>query len=245
VAVLVVGFMVWLLFFLKEKTDQTPVPGTPHAQVAANPEASGKVKPETDEIQPRAQKLSSIEPQQKKASDSGAADAESPGQPAAASVAASTPVSDQPPSKVAENRKEASDSPPPVKKIASRSKQVPSARAVAITSLLENGEKNLKKYRLTTPERDCAYFYFKEVLRMDPRNSAARKGIVRIGDAYGRLAEREISRSEYDKAENYVDRGLKVVPGHARLLALKEELDRPQPLRFLDDVGKTVKGLFE
>jgi hypothetical protein len=245
ITVLIVASMVWLLFWLKQQTPQTRAPETPRARVADHKQEPRKVQPEAERTRTLTQKTDSIAPQQEMASAASAAGEASRRQPAAESVAASKPVSDQPASKAAEGRKTAKASPPPIRKIASRSKQVSSTRSVAIESLLENAEKNLKKYRLTTPERDCAYFYFKEVLRMDPRNSAARKGIVRIGDAYGRLAEREISRSEYEKAENYVNKGLEVVPRHSRLLALKKELDRPRSLRFFDDVGKKVKGLFE
>ena len=244
-AVLIVASMVWLLFWLKQKNIQIPVSETPPARVAPKQEEPRKAQPDADRATTSAQTPDSIALQKEKAPDPGAAGAGPREKPAVKAGKTSEPVSDQPASKPTEGIEKKKASPPPIKQIASRSTKDASTRSDAIQTLLANGEKNLKKYRLTSPEKDCAYFYFKEVLRMDPRNAAARKGIYRIGDAYGRLAEREISRSEYEKAQRYVDKGLKVVPRHARLVALKEELARPRPLRFFDDVGKKVKGLFD
>jgi hypothetical protein len=222
VTVLIVASMIWLVATLKSKIPQNPAAGTPPARMADNPE-----KPRTE------------------APETGMAGAESLGQPAGKTGEASGPRLDRPASKPAEDLEKKRALPPPIKHKASRSKKVASARSVAIQALLANAEKNLSQYQLTTPEKDCAYFYFKEVLRLDPRNVGARNGMRRIGDAYGRLAEREIRQFQYETAQGYVKKGLKVAPRNARLLALKKELARPRPLIILEDVGDKVKDLFE
>jgi len=244
VTALVVAFMIWLLLSLKPKNTQPPVSEMPPAGVADSQKAPREGPPETDKTPPQRQKPSSIAPQHSTASEAGTARAESRHQPADKTSEASDPIGAQRASIPAEGLEENKALPPP-KRISSRSKQIASARSVAIQSLLANGEKNLKKYRLTTPETDCAYFYFKEVLRLEPRNTVARKGIYRIGDAYGRLADREISRFQYEKAQAYVNQGLKVAPNNARLSAMKKELARPRPLIIFEDVGKKVKNLFD
>lgn len=248
VTVVVVASMIWLLFSLKPENTQTPVSEAPPVRVAVQADQQDnpqKPQSETHPIPPQTQTPARNEPQQEKASATVMARAASPGQPPPETRGASEAVSEQPASTPAEGREETKVSPLPIKHIASRSKQVASARSISVESLLANGEKNLKNYRLTTPETDCAYFYFKEALRLDPRNAAARKGIYRIGDAYGRLAASEISRFQYEKAQGYVNTGLKVAPNHVHLLALKKELARPRPLIILEDVGEKVKNLFD
>jgi hypothetical protein len=147
-------------------------------------------------------------------------------------------------------------SPPPIIHKSSRSKKPvaargnnqtsrAAARAAAIKSLLEKAEYNLKKYRLTTPEKDCAYYYYKKVLLMDPGNDAASQGILLIGDAYGRLADGEIGRFQYEEARVYVGKGLKVDPKNPHLRALDKKLSREKPLIFIEDVGNKVKNLFD
>ncbi len=243
--VLVVSSMVWLLSWLKQNTTRAPVSETTLAKVAGARQESPKVPPETGETPLQRQKPVGIAPQQQEEASGTDTAAEASGaQPANETGEAAEPATGQSASTPAEGATEAKE-PPPIKHIESRSKQVASAHAVAIKALLANAEKNLRKYRLTTPENDCAYFYFREVLRMDPRNVEARKGIGRIADAYGRLADSEISRSEYEKAKVYVDKGLKVSPKNAHLSELEKELARPRPLRFFDDVGKKIKNLFD
>ena len=112
--------------------------------------------------------------------------------------------------------------PGPVAKVkeADSARSAPDQSAV-IGSLLAEAEKNLKAYRLTSPEDNCAYFYFKEVLRLDAKNKTARQGIRRIGNAYGRLADKEISHFQYSQAKEYVSTGLSIVPDHSYLTQIK------------------------
>jgi hypothetical protein len=77
------------------------------------------------------------------------------------------------------------------------------------------------------------------------RSADASKSIRRSGDAYGRLADREISRFQYEKVQSSVDKGLSVAPSIPRLLALKKELARPRRLIIIEDIGDKVKGLFD
>ena len=79
----------------------------------------------------------------------------------------------------------------------------------------------LENYRLTTPEGNNAWYYYRRILEEDPDNSEALTGVKRIGDTYADLARREFDQFHYRKARNYLERGLTVDPGNERLLKLK------------------------
>ncbi len=117
-------------------------------------------------------------------------------------------------------------------------------RDAKIRELLEKAEERMKAYRLTIPEADAAHDYFQKVLRIDADNEAAKQGIQRIGDAYGRLADKALEKFKYKKARVYVARGLAVVPDHPRLLALKKTLGRNRPTLLFESVRKKIRNIF-
>lgn len=80
----------------------------------------------------------------------------------------------------------------------------------------------LKAYKLTLPKNDNAYAYYSKVLSLQPNNRQARQGMVEIANRYALLAEREIDRYDYKKAEHYINTGLRVKPGHKKLVALRK-----------------------
>lgn len=116
-----------------------------------------------------------------------------------------------------------------------------------IQQLLRDAEKALSARRLTTPAKTSAYTYYKKVLVLDPDNAAAQGGIDEIADAYYRLAKRAEKAWAYEKAMRYVDSGLAVRPGHARLQQLRRVLQADQGTtgRALKETFKDVKGWFD
>lgn len=101
----------------------------------------------------------------------------------------------------------------------------------------------LDAYKLTLPENDNAYFYYKKVLALEPKNKVAKQGMIEIADRYANLAEREIERYDYARAEQYVQAGLRVNPGHKRLLALDKRTNalKDIPTRLF----KKIESVFE
>ena len=87
-------------------------------------------------------------------------------------------------------------------------------------------ETALDAYRLTTPAEDSAYFYYRKAMAADPDNATARQGLVRIADRYYALARKRQGQGDRGAALRYVQRGLGVRDDHARLLRLREELNR-------------------
>lgn len=90
-----------------------------------------------------------------------------------------------------------------------------------IEAYLARAETALKRYHLTTPLEDNAYHYYSKALKLDPEHPVARRGMDRIANSYGDLAQAAIERYEYEQARRYLDRGLAVDPANERLLALR------------------------
>ncbi|MCK5190433.1 MAG: hypothetical protein KAR12_10320, partial [Methylococcales bacterium] len=81
----------------------------------------------------------------------------------------------------------------------------------------------LRAFRLTTPEQNNALFYYQEVLRLEPNNSEAKHGKIKIANAYADLVETNLNTFEYDKAKSYLYKGLAIQPTSSRLLALEKQ----------------------
>ena len=102
----------------------------------------------------------------------------------------------------------------------------------SIGSLLQKAEVALQKYRLTSPKTDSAYYYYSKVLKMDPGNKQALRGISRLAGKYGLLADRALKKEDEKKARIYIERGLRIRPKDALLLAKMAHLDELEAARL-------------
>lgn len=66
-----------------------------------------------------------------------------------------------------------------------------------INHWLNQAERALYKDRLIKPANDNAYLYYSHVLRKDPNNSQARKGIQAIGERF-----RELAKTAHDNGKD-------------------------------------------
>jgi len=116
----------------------------------------------------------------------------------------------------------------------------------AVAELLSAGEAALADYRLITPEKDSATYYYREVLARVPEHSEAKNGLAQVAERYNTLARAAIRKGKYRTARLYIRRGLSVQPRHSELLALKSRIPRrsrpsksksPQPQEKADDLG--------
>ena len=114
--------------------------------------------------------------------------------------------------------------------------------AVQHENLLRLARQALDDYRLSSPEKNNAFYYYRKVLEEDPNNAEALRGVTRIADRYADLTERERDQFHYRKARTYLERGLAVDPGNERLLKLKQASTFPDASRRALD---RVKSLFQ
>ncbi|MEJ2643928.1 MAG: AAA family ATPase [Gammaproteobacteria bacterium] len=80
-------------------------------------------------------------------------------------------------------------------------------------------------YRLTIPAAGSAYYYYQLMLARAPDDPRAKQGIERIVERYLWLAQRAVSRQDYDRARNYIHRGLGVSPDNPEFLKLQSRLN--------------------
>ncbi|MBU3915616.1 hypothetical protein KKA14_08770 [bacterium] len=123
--------------------------------------------------------------------------------------------------------------------------EISKQRLMRELELLSKAEECIKKGELTTPKGDCAFYYYREIQKLNPNSEEAEKGFTKIAMKYGDLCEKALADLKIDEARYYVAKGLKIRPNNARLLKLKREANRSKPDIILNNIGKGVRDLFK
>ena len=97
-------------------------------------------------------------------------------------------------------------------------------REKTVGALLKLAESALEDFRLTQPDDDNALGYFQMAMNIDPENEQAKAGPARIAYKYGELARSQMRRRRYAKANEYIDKGLKIDPSNPELIALRAQI---------------------
>ena len=95
------------------------------------------------------------------------------------------------------------------------------AREEVLTALSWLGQKSLEDFRLTTPPKDNAYYYYSKLVQIDPQNPQGQRGILQIAERFALLAERELANSNPPQAKQYIEIGLKIDPNNQALQSLR------------------------
>ncbi len=103
----------------------------------------------------------------------------------------------------------------------------PRLREDRIIELLSLGQRAVRDYRLLIPADNNAYQYYQQVLELEPGNRAALFGLDQIVERYITLGNRALQQKDRARARRYIARGLRVMPGDTRLLALRSRADAP------------------
>lgn len=104
-----------------------------------------------------------------------------------------------------------------------------------IVRYLRLAGERFEQMRLSRPPRDNAFFYYQQVLQVDPDNAAAKEGLRRIAAQYALLAQQAFVSQDFSSGLTYVSQGLEAEPDNPVLLELK--------LRH-QDKANGVKGFF-
>lgn len=101
-----------------------------------------------------------------------------------------------------------------------------------IPKLLNKAEQQLKALQLTEPVGNNAYETYQQILAIVPNQPKAISGITKIADLYEKLATNDSVNIEKNLA--LIDKGLKVLPQHAGLSALRQKLieKQTQPIKL-------------
>jgi type II secretory pathway predicted ATPase ExeA len=104
----------------------------------------------------------------------------------------------------------------------------PVSREDKIIELLSLAQRALRNDRLLIPADNNAYQYYKQVLKLEPGNSAALFGMDQIVERYVALGRKALDQQDKEKAKRYIARGSRVLPGDSRLIALQESMNAPE-----------------
>ena len=91
--------------------------------------------------------------------------------------------------------------------------------------LLEKANEQLATFKWISPNGDNAFESYQNILKIDPYDERALKGIRRIGDRYVSSAKAKLRAGKLDGALSTVDSGLEVSPENRGLKALKVEIN--------------------
>ncbi len=97
-----------------------------------------------------------------------------------------------------------------------------------VTQLLAAADEDLKALRLTSPKNENAFDKFLAVLKLDPGNEQAEKGIRAVASRYVQLAYSAIRKNQLDQAESYIKKALVIVPENDEIAAAKQALKNKQ-----------------
>jgi TonB family protein len=96
--------------------------------------------------------------------------------------------------------------------------------------------------RLITPEGQNAFFYYSEILKSDPQNTAALEGLERIGEHYIEQAENLMVAGDLDGAAQALAAVRLVQPEHKRLRFLDTQLRKEQRDRLMVQAGESASA---
>ncbi|MBW2659251.1 MAG: serine/threonine protein kinase [Deltaproteobacteria bacterium] len=122
--------------------------------------------------------------------------------------------------------------------------RIESDRMEQISLLDKKAKRSLSRNRLTTPANDSAFLYFSEIKKLDPGSRVAKEGLTSIADRYLLFADSAYRQFEYEKSRVFVEKGLRVAPGHGELKLMKEELAKSKPEVFFKTLGKNISSFF-
>ena len=112
-----------------------------------------------------------------------------------------------------------------------------------VQDYLKQAEVAVDEGRLSFPKADNAFFYYREVLVLDPNNEEALEGLHEIAEIYADRTEANLRSFEYSSAKSNLRHGLKVEPRNERLLRLSQET---KGLRTLPEkVVRGIRSIFE
>lgn len=109
-----------------------------------------------------------------------------------------------------------------------------------VDRLIETGNERLAEHKAISPGGDSALYYFRLAETLDPGNPEAREGLYQVASHYAVLAERQIQERRYTQAGQFVDRGLRISPGHPRLRALERRLQLQRASRKVKRTSQEV-----
>ena len=97
-----------------------------------------------------------------------------------------------------------------------------------VNDLLNKAEKKLNKSEYTKPENDNAFYYYQQVLILDPDNQVANKGIKNIEEQLYKQANTAFKNKQYNKSLDYLAQLKSVNPESKNAKSLQNKINKEQ-----------------
>ena len=99
-------------------------------------------------------------------------------------------------------------------------------RVSEVDNLLMKAQQQFDVKHLTQPAGDNAWEIYQKVLQLDPNNQRAQEGLQRIAQRIESMAQDRQKNGDLLTSMAIIEEGLRVMPDHSGLLALKEEINQ-------------------
>lgn len=99
------------------------------------------------------------------------------------------------------------------------------ARREKIATWFVNAEQRLNNGQYFSPENDSAYFYYQQILTLDPQNQRASRGQDQVVDGLARSIWTLVGREQFDDARSQLATGLRYLPRNQRLQSLSQAVE--------------------
>ncbi|RMH47079.1 MAG: serine/threonine protein kinase [Gammaproteobacteria bacterium] len=105
-----------------------------------------------------------------------------------------------------------------------RLEQEKAQKAAQIKAFLQKAKEAEKAGRYSEPENESAWYYYRQVLELEPGNEDARKGIRGLVSVYLTLASKAAKAKKFATAEKYLARAFTIDPTDTRIASAQKAL---------------------
>lgn len=98
---------------------------------------------------------------------------------------------------------------------------------------------SLNEYRLVSPPKDNAFYYYSRLLQLNPEDKEAQAGMRQIAASYSVLADRAIADGDNVKARSFISMGLQIDPNNPALKSLNQ-LALPERSGLFSTISRTL-----
>tara|TARA_R110002072_G_scaffold6364_5_gene37548 strand:- start:702 stop:2483 length:1782 start_codon:yes stop_codon:yes gene_type:complete len=95
-----------------------------------------------------------------------------------------------------------------------------------VSQLLKQASEDINALRLTKPEGSNAVQKYQEILRLDPDNTKAQKGLLNVAERYLTLTQNNIQSNDIEKAKQYLELAKGISPDHPDIARIENMLNK-------------------
>lgn len=98
-----------------------------------------------------------------------------------------------------------------------------------VARLVELGNRAFTQDKLSVPQQDCAVFYYRQALALDPANNDAKAGLDKVVKRYRSLARTAHDNGHRSQARRYLQRAIDISGATEENAAVRKTLQQTAP----------------